>query len=306
MTEALVSSKKASTCLIRHVRPIALEWSFPGSVRWPFEDRAKQFRFHATLHKDRDEGGPFVAISLRNFERAPTYDVKRVSYMIRSQGCPQTDQGQTIGGELETECNESQMKRWIGRQRDCSQLFSLNALPLIEFNILIETTIPNYKFSMRDSRYSSDILRVLNEKKWPDVELNIGDKLFSVHRAILGKTELALCLYKFLPPSPDEKPSEDPAQAFKKLMTEFPEYLQHAMEPVQDFTIPQKFKNISPHVFQSILTFIYGRKLTVSPFNQELLAAAEDLQVKTLKTICRACAGLPSDFESLMRRIEWL
>lgn len=305
MTEALVSSKEASCCLIRHVRTIALDWTFPGSVRWLFEDVTKQFRFHATLHKDQDESGPFVDVTLRNFQRAPTYVVKRVSYSIYGQESLHTNQGQVINGELRIDSNESQMKRWTGRQSDWTEVFDSKVIPIFEFNIIIETTIPNYRCSMRDLRYSSDLLKVLDEKKWPDVELTVGGRLFSVHRAMIGQTELAMSLYKFEPYSMHDKPPDDPAKAFEKVVTEFPDYLQHALTPVQDFRIPEKIAAISPDIFQCVLDFLYGRKLSVSPFNAQLLAAAENLQVKTLREICRACKAKPSDFEPLMQRIEW-
>lgn len=121
----------------------------------------------------------------------------------------------------------------------------------MRFIVVFSSMVDTFELQVRDSLYASQLWS--RNKQWTDIELQVGDKTFSVHRALLA----ARC----------------PILA--------------ASIPSESLSTPFQIGDVDPLVFEELLYFLYTGQLRVNDLEllQRVSSAAERFRVETLQKL---------------------
>lgn len=244
-------------------------------MSWSFHDRSKSFSFFATIRVNEDRDS-YLDISVRNVQRGTIFQIVKVMFTIFIEPHERAVRPKTQIGELVQCGGDSEIRRWKGKAYGWNQCDFPNWLPRIEFLIYGKTS-PSVRIAIIDSFLIKDLVTDLKEKKWTDVEFQIGSiekSYFAAHRSILAAR----------------------SPAFQRILEE---------QPNTKVSLPKEISNMKPSVFNVILTFIYTGKLVKSPLDEDLLDAAEKFEIPTLIELCKSSRDSPSDCEHILKCLEW-
>ena len=125
---------------------------------------------------------------------------------------------------------------------------------VIQFAVNRVSTVEDFQYQMRDSRFAQELWGSATNKDQTDVEFKVGGKIFPAHRALLA----ACC----------------PALA--------------ALVPEEPSTVPIPIEGMDPDVFQVLLHFLYTGQIDAPRLNEAHLKAAEYFGIETLKLVAQA------------------
>ncbi|XP_046444611.1 uncharacterized protein LOC124194447 isoform X1 [Daphnia pulex] len=155
------------------------------------------------------------------------------------------------------------------------ELYDLVAPSSFKFDILIRENLENFRYQLMDSLRSVDYWNMFLLAILTDAELQVGKKIFKVHRVIIS--------------------SRSPV--FTELFN---------TSTVESVTGKVRIDDgVNPDAFKEFLFFLYTGELKVSANSQSLLKLAEKYQVKSLIEICRA-AIQEIDVDEISTSLIWL
>ncbi len=155
------------------------------------------------------------------------------------------------------------------------ELYDLVAPSSFKFDILIRENLDNFRYQLMDSLRSVDYWNMFLLVILTDAELQVGKKIFKVHRAIIS--------------------SRSPV--FTELFN---------TSTVESVTGKVRIDDgVNPDAFKEFLFFLYTGELKVSANSQSLLKLAEKYQVESLIEICRA-AIQEIDVDEISTSLIWL
>lgn len=148
----------------------------------------------------------------------------------------------------------------------------------IDFKIFTTDTAEGFSVhQLIDVRHSPDLSSLLVNQNLTNVRFQVGDEVIPAHRSVIAARSPVLA-------------------------TLLSAHFEDKERSKGAISIP----SVQPDVFRALLRFLYsGNRVNTVTDRHQLGAAAEEFQVLTLASLCRAAASGPSNYEGLINNASF-
>jgi hypothetical protein len=221
------------------------------------------------------QGHPSYHASLVWFNRDSAFNINRINIKMMNPSMSSSDHPSTICQLQQTDGEDSQFRTFkVNHSWNTRHTTHIG----IHFRIFTSDNAEGFaSHQLVDLRHSLCMSSLLTKKILTDVQFQVGGEIIPAHRSVIAARSPVLA---------------------DLLSRKFDEHHEEDEETELVVAIP----SVQPDIFRALLRFIYTRSIeTIIPQKaQQLGAAAEEFQVKTLASLCRAAANGPSDYEDVL------